>query len=55
MAAVDQPCVREIVLHFASLVLGASIQQLLDALPTFAVTAARGAGTITPPNGITRV
>ena len=36
MAAVDQPGVREIVFHFASTILGASIQQILNALPTFA-------------------
>jgi hypothetical protein len=35
VAAADQPGVREVMLHFANLVLGASIQQLLDALPTF--------------------
>jgi hypothetical protein len=31
---VDEPAVCEIVFYFASLVLGASIQQLLNALPT---------------------
>ena len=36
MAAVDQSGVREVVLHFPRLVLGASIQQFLNALPTFA-------------------
>ena len=36
VAAVHQPGVSEIVLHSANLVLGTSIQQLLDPLPTFA-------------------
>ena len=36
VAAVDQSGIREIMLHFPRLVLGASIQQLLNTLPTFA-------------------
>ena len=36
MATVHQPGVREIVSHLARAILGASIQQLLDTLPTFA-------------------
>src|SRR5712691_5038830 len=35
VAAADQTSKGEIVLHLSRLVLGASIQQLLDALPTF--------------------
>ena len=36
MAAMDQARESEIVLHFPGLVLGSSIQQFLDSLPTFA-------------------
>ena len=36
MAAVDQSGIREVVLHFPGPVLGARIQQHLNALPTFA-------------------
>ena len=50
MTAANQPGVCEVVLHFASLVLGASIQQFLNALPAFAgderLVSARVRGTV---------